>query len=146
MTVDATSCHTCQTTPANLLHDHTSKCQLLSIIIACSQVIDYVACCMQVSEENCRISLIHALRAAGMTRSPVIIDTARLHSVNSQKYIVGKILATYRMIHQESRAIIGRTARCSRKFRSVSKFTATSRGFHRDRTAFELNIHFQPQH
>lgn len=63
VTVDATSCHTCQTTPANLLHDCTSKCQLLSIIMACSQVIDYVACCMQASEEQCRTSLIHALRS-----------------------------------------------------------------------------------
>jgi len=37
---------------------------------------------------------------------------------------------------RESHAVAGRTARCSCKFRYVSKFTAASRGFHCDSTAF----------
>jgi len=42
------------------------------------------------------------------------------------------------VVVQESRAIAGRTARCRCKFRCVSKFTATSRGFHCDSLAFKL--------
>jgi len=42
---------------------------------------------------------------------------------------------SYSRLKQESRAIVGRTARCCCKFQyaGLSKFTAASRGFHCDR-------------
>ena len=39
----------------------------------------------------------------------------------------------------KSRAVAGMAARCRCKFRYISKFTASSRGFHCDSNAFELN-------